>query len=80
MNKKGEAELTTQINVSRGYRDCWTGKSLKNTPLADEWQNDFECKTLRHYLENDEKFRIFTDLISDHLPIKMKCNDLRDLD
>lgn len=80
VNRKGVAEYTTDINVARGYRSCWNNQTYKNTPLADEWRNDFECKTLRHYLENDEKYRIYTDIISDHIPISMKCNDARDID
>jgi len=80
VNSKGEPITTDKINVRRGFKSCWDGQVYKNQSLADVWRSHFECRTLNQFLNGPEPFRIYTDFISDHLPIGMKCTKTSDLD
>jgi len=80
ISSKGEALTADKINITRGFTSCWDGETYKNQSLAEVWRSYFECRTLNQYLKGPEPYRIYTDLISDHLPIGMKCSKTSDLD
>lgn len=80
ISSKGEVESPKDMNVTRGYTSCWTGETIKPASLLDVWANAFECKTLNQYVNGPQRFRLYTDVVSDHLPIGMKCSKTSDLD
>lgn len=80
ISNKGEPVTADKINVRSGFTSCWDGETYKDQSLADVWRSNFECRTLNQFLNGPEPYRLFTDLISDHLPIGMKCSKMSDLD
>jgi len=80
VNKKGVPVPIDEINVTRGFTSCWDGETYKNQSLADVWRSQLECRTLNQFLNGTEPYRLYTDLISDHLPVGMKCSKTSDLD
>lgn len=80
VSTRGEIESTKDIIDRRGYKSCWNNQYHKNVPLASVWQAYFECNTLYQYLNGPDHYRLYTDLISDHIPIEMKCSELKDND
>ncbi len=80
VDSKGNLVSTADINVSSGYTSCWDGEVHKPAPLVDVLKNTFECRMLNQYMAGPQRYRLFTELVSDHLPIGMKCSKTGDLD
>ncbi|MGH1468942.1 MAG: hypothetical protein ACRBBP_08710 [Bdellovibrionales bacterium] len=80
VSSKGDLFTTKDVNVRSGYTSCWDGQINKPASLADVWKNSFECKTLNQFINGPQRYRLYTDLVSDHLPIGMKCSKTSDLD
>lgn len=81
IDKKGEPVAADKIIIkTRSAKSCWTGQVETDVSQAKAWQTQFECRTLNQFRDGQFPFRIYTDLISDHLPVGMKCSKLSDLD
>lgn len=80
VNSKGVLVAAKDIKVSTGYTSCWDGEVHRPASLADTLKNTYECRMLNQYLEGPQDYRLFTELVSDHLPISMKCSKTADID
>ncbi len=77
---KGEVIKASEYNVRSGYKDCFDGQTYKDQSLAKVWQKKLECQTLKFYLEDTEPYRVFKDIVSDHMPVGMTCDGTKDRD
>jgi len=63
----------------RKFKDCTNGETLRGQ-LFEARRNDFFCRILwqvkgatTELLKDKQKFRPYTELVSDHMPIEMSC-------
>ncbi len=78
VNSKGALLSTDEISIKRKYISCWDKKAYKT--LTDVLKNTYECNVLNQFLNGPQWYRLFTELISDHIPIGIKCSKTDDID